>query len=59
MIMVQAYIAVFISKFLYKNPEVIDLLLKIAIAVFAFFCHLLFYYRKAEKGTKAKGGQGQ
>ena len=42
MIMVQAYIAVLISKFLYKNPEVIDLLLKIAIAVFAFFAIYFF-----------------
>ena len=30
-IMTQAYIAVMISKYLYRNPEVIDLLLKIAI----------------------------
>ena len=36
-IMVQAYIAVYISKFLYRNPEVIDVLFKIAVAVFAFF----------------------
>ena len=35
MIMVQAYIAVYISKFLYNNPEIIDILLKVAIVVFA------------------------
>jgi threonine/homoserine/homoserine lactone efflux protein len=54
MIMVQAYIAVFISKFLYKNPEVIDLLLKIAIAVFAFFAIYFFITAKRKKEQKLK-----
>ncbi|WP_036380323.1 LysE family transporter [Muricauda sp. MAR_2010_75] len=54
MIMVQAYIAVFISKFLYKNPEVIDLLLKIAIAVFAFFAIYFFITAKRKKAQKLK-----
>lgn len=54
MIMVQAYIAVFISKFLYKNPEVIDLLLKIAIAVFAFFAIYFFVTAKRKKEQKLK-----
>lgn len=47
MIMIQAYIAVLISKFLYKNPEIIDMLLKIAIGVFAFFA--VFFFIKAKK----------
>ncbi len=54
MIMVQAYIAVFISKFLYRNPEVIDLLLKIAIAVFAFFAIYFFITAKRKKTQKLK-----
>ncbi|MEZ4809512.1 MAG: LysE family transporter [Allomuricauda sp.] len=54
MIMVQAYIAVLISKFLYRNPEVIDLLLKIAIAVFAFFAIYFFITAKRKKMQKMK-----
>ncbi|MCL6267571.1 LysE family transporter [Flagellimonas myxillae] len=49
MIMVQAYIAVLISKFLYRNPEVIDMLLKIAILVFAFFAIYFFIVAKRKK----------
>lgn len=54
MIMVQAYIAVFISKFLYRNPEVIDILLKIAIAIFAFFAIYFFIVAKRKKEKKLK-----
>lgn len=49
MIMLQATIAVYISKFLHRNPEVIDILLKIAVAVFAFFA---FYFFVAAKKNK-------
>ncbi len=42
MILIQAYIAVMISKFLYRNPEVIEWLLKIALVVFAFFATYFF-----------------
>ncbi len=52
MIMVQAYIAVIISKFLHRNPEVIDLLLKIALGVFAFFA--IYFFVLARKNTKKK-----
>ncbi|MCR9263933.1 MAG: LysE family transporter [Flavobacteriaceae bacterium] len=52
MIMVQAYVAVLISKFLYKNPEVIDLLLKIALVVFAFFAVFFFVTAKRKKTKK-------
>lgn len=47
MIMMQAYVAVLISKFLYRNPEIIDLLLKIAIGVFAFFA--VYFYLSAKR----------
>lgn len=50
MIMVQAYIAVMISKFLYNNPEVMGILLKIAVAVFAFFA--IYFFVKAKKNKK-------
>ncbi len=50
MIMVQVYIAVLISKYLLENPGVIDLLMKIALLVFAFFA--LFFFIKARKGTQ-------
>lgn len=49
MIMAQAYIAVYISKFLYNNPDVIDLLLKTAIVVFAFFAIYFFVSAKRKK----------
>jgi threonine/homoserine/homoserine lactone efflux protein len=52
MIMVQAYVAVLISKFLYRNPEVIDLLLKIALVVFAFFAVFFFVTAKRKKTKK-------
>ena len=49
MIMVQAYIAVYISKFLYNNPQVIDVLFKAAIVVFAFFAVYFFVVAKRDK----------
>lgn len=54
MIMVQAYIAVLISKFLYKNPEVIDMLLKTALLVFAFFAVYFFIKAKNNNGEQQK-----
>lgn len=54
MIMLQAYIAVFISKFLYRNPEVIDILLKVALAIFAFFAIYFFVVAKRYKEKKFK-----
>lgn len=54
MIMLQAYVAVLISKFLYRNPEVIDLLLKLAIAVFAFFAIYFFVSAKNHKKKKLR-----
>ncbi len=54
MIMAQAYVAVMISKFLYRNPEVIDLLLKIALGVFAFFAVYFFITAKRKKAEKIK-----
>ncbi|SHG50370.1 LysE family transporter [Flagellimonas flava] len=52
MIMVQAYIAVLISKFLYRNPEAIDMLLKAALLVFAFFAIYFFLIAKRNKEKK-------
>ncbi|QLE01538.1 LysE family transporter [Galbibacter sp. BG1] len=48
----QAYLGVLISKYLYKNPNVIDILLKIALAVFAFFAIYFFILAKRKKDTK-------
>jgi len=47
MIMVQALAGVYISKLLYNNPQIIDWLLKLAIAVFAFFA--IFFFLSARK----------
>ncbi len=54
MIMVQAYISVYISKFLYNNPEVIDWLLKAALLVFAFFAVYFFMSAKQKKQKTIK-----
>jgi len=52
MIIIQAYIAVMISKFLFKHPDIIDLILKIALIVFAFFA--IYFFVKAKKNTLDK-----
>jgi threonine/homoserine/homoserine lactone efflux protein len=51
-IIVQAYISVLISKFLYNNPDVIDILLKAALVVFAFFT-LYFFFKARSKKVKS------
>lgn len=48
-VVVQAYIAVMISKYLYRNPEVIRGLQRAAIAVFAFFALYFFSMARKEK----------
>ena len=47
MIMMQAYIAVLISKLLFNNPEIVDLLMKIALGIFAFLA--VYFFVKAKK----------
>ncbi|NHF58657.1 LysE family transporter [Flavobacteriaceae bacterium TP-CH-4] len=54
MILIQAYVAVMISKFLYRNPEVIDWLLKIALGVFAFFAVYFFVAARRNHEQKPK-----
>jgi threonine/homoserine/homoserine lactone efflux protein len=49
-IMVQAYVGVLISKFLYNNPGVIVGLQKAALIVFAFFA--LFFFLKAKRNKE-------
>jgi threonine/homoserine/homoserine lactone efflux protein len=51
-VVVQAYIAVMISKYLYRNPEVIRGLQRAAIAVFAFFALYFFLMARKEKGKE-------
>ena len=53
-ILVQAYIAVMISKYLFNNPGVIDVLLKVALIVFAFFAIYFFVKAKRRKMDKPK-----
>jgi threonine/homoserine/homoserine lactone efflux protein len=54
MIMVQAYIAVLISKFLYRNPEIIKWLQVAALIVFSFFAVYFFLLarRSSQKPIK-------
>ncbi len=54
MVLLQATIAVYISKFLHKNPGVIDVLLKIAVVVFAFFMVYFFIAAIRNKEKKKK-----
>ncbi|HET8735526.1 MAG TPA: LysE family transporter [Pricia sp.] len=49
MIMLQATIAVYISRFLDKNPEVIAALLEIAVVVFAFLAVYFFWAAQRNK----------
>ena len=46
-VMIQAYISVRITKYLLRNPEVIELLLQIALVVFVVLA--LFFFVKARK----------
>jgi len=48
-ILIQALIGVQISKYLYHHPEVIDLLMKIAIAIFLLLS--LYFFASAKKVT--------
>ncbi len=50
----QAYIGVLASKYLYRNPHIIDLLLKVAVAVFAFFAIYFFVTGKRRKEKKMR-----
>ncbi|MET6989215.1 LysE family transporter [Sediminicola arcticus] len=50
MIMVQAYISVYVSKFLHNNPSVINILLQIALLVFAFFA--IYFYVAGKRNKK-------
>lgn len=50
-----ACLAVYISKFLFKNPQIIDVLLQIALLVFSFFTiYFFFHARKTGKKKKMK-----
>jgi threonine/homoserine/homoserine lactone efflux protein len=51
MIMLQAVVAVYISKYLHRNPDVVEALLKIAVLVFGF---LAIYFFMAARGNKKK-----
>lgn len=51
-VVLQAYIGVLISKYLYNNPAVIDGLLKAALLVFAFFA--IYFLVLARRDNKAK-----
>lgn len=53
-VMVQAYVAVYISKYLYRHPEVIDILLKIALGVFGFFAVYFFVQARINKTEKER-----
>lgn len=50
MIMLQAIIAVYISKYLHRNPDVVEVLLKIAVLVFAFFA--VYFFMAARNNRK-------
>lgn len=54
MIMVQAYIAVLISKFLFRHPEVIAWIQKAALVVFAFFAIYFFLMARNQKEKPMK-----
>lgn len=51
-VMIQAYLAVHISKYLFNNPFVIDVLLKIAVIVFSFFAIYFFVVARKRRTKK-------
>ncbi len=51
-VIAQAYIAVMISKFLHKNPEIVEILLKVALVIFTFLC--LYFFAMAREWIKPK-----
>lgn len=51
-IVIQAYVAVMISKFLHNNPEVVDVLLKIALVVFSLLA--IYFFVVAKEWVKPK-----
>ncbi len=51
MVMLQAIIAVYISKYLHRNPDVVEVLLKIAVLVFAV---LAIYFFMTARNNKKK-----
>ena len=52
MIMVQAYVAVLISKFLYRNPEIIKWLQVAALIVFSFFA--VYFFLLARRSSQKR-----
>ncbi len=50
MVMLQAYLAVRIAKFLSRNPEVVEALMKAAVFIFAVLA--IFFFVKASKKPK-------
>ncbi|MGB6150900.1 MAG: LysE family transporter [Pricia sp.] len=54
MIMLQATIAVYISKFLDNNPDVVAALLKIATIIFAFLAAYFFWAARKNKVPRPK-----
>ncbi|WP_340064488.1 lysine transporter LysE [Ascidiimonas aurantiaca] len=52
MTLFQAYLGTLISRYLYNNLFVIDILLKIALVIFAVFA--IYYFILARKGKKKK-----
>lgn len=54
MIMLQATIAVYISKFLDRNPEIVEVLLKIAVGVFAVLAVYFFWAARRNRAPKPK-----
>lgn len=51
-ISIQAVLAIQISKFLFRNPEVIQLILKVAISI--FFLLSIYFFTKKKKTKKIK-----
>ncbi len=54
MIMIQAYIAVVISKIIFRHPEILHFLMKAALFVFAILAVVFFMSARREKAKKFK-----
>ena len=51
-VLIQAYVAVLISKFLFSHPEVIALLMKVAVGIFCAFSVYFFVSARGQKKPK-------
>jgi len=59
MVMLQTYISVRIAKYLFRNPEVVGMLMQVAMAVFLFLSIFFFFKAKKQQGGPVEYVEGK